>query len=224
MDETFASFFRDRIKDRGMSLKKLSETTGIALSHLENMVRGNFEDVPSAPYFHGYIVRLGHELDFDGEEWWTHIKKEGLVKNSGPLDSMPHNRFVQQSRAKFVGIAVIILIVLVYLVIQLPRIWGKPTLALMSPNENPFTTQSSTIAMSGTIQNANSLTLNGDQITIMPDGSWQKNVLLQDGINTFQFTAKKFLGGETDIIEQVIYDPSATMIPSSTVPTSTIGQ
>lgn len=215
MDETFESFFRERVKERGLSIKKLSEITGIASNHLENMVRGNFEDMPSAPYFHGYLVRLAPLLSFDAEEWWDRIKKEGLIKNSGPADALPRNRFVKESHARMVGIVIVIVIVIIYLAIQLPRIWGKPTLTLTMPSPNPFTTQSSTITLQGTVQDADSLYLTGldgsnsEEITIAPDGSWQKNVLLQQGVNTFQVSAKKFLGGETDVVEQVIYTPTA---------------
>ena len=54
----------------------------------------------------------------------------------------------------------------------------------------------------------------GDEATIAGDGLWQKNVLLQAGTNTFNISAKKFLGGTTDIIEQIIYNVP-TVVSSS---------
>src|SRR6202012_5234309 len=73
----FEQFFADKIKERGISLKKLSEATGIAPSHIESLLRGDFESMPSAPYFHGYLLHLGAALDFDGEEWWVKLKNDG---------------------------------------------------------------------------------------------------------------------------------------------------
>ena len=88
MDESFETFFRERIKDRGISLKKLSELTGIAISHLENMVRGNFDDVPSAPYFHGYIIRLGAawRVRPDALSWCS--VQPWPARSSGPLSAV----------------------------------------------------------------------------------------------------------------------------------------
>lgn len=217
-DIPFEQFFAQKIKDRGVSLKKLSEMTGIAPAHIENLLRGDYGGMPSAPYFHGYLIRLGSALDFDGEEWWVKLKKEGVVKNSGELDTLPRNRFIRQSPPKYLWAIGLAVIVLIYLAFQLPHIMGKPILVVSLPNQTPYTTSSSTFTLEGTVQNADSLYLNGGQeITIAPDGSWQQTVLLGQGLNPFKISAKKFLGGETDATEQIIYTPapaaSATTSP-----------
>ncbi len=220
-DIPFEQFFAEKIKERGVTLKKLAEMTGIAPAHIESLLRGDYESMPSAPYFHGYLEHLGMVLDFDGEEWWAKLKKEGVIKNSGELDTLPRNRFIKQSPPKYlwwIGAAVIVLI---YLAFQAPRIFGKPTLMVISPDANPYVTTSSTFTLAGTVTGADSLYLVGangeqEQIIIAADGSWQKGVLLGIGPNPFQISAKKFLGGETSITEQVFYQP-----PGGTAPTST---
>ena len=212
----FEEFFATRLKQKGMTLKKLGEVTGISPSHLQELARGDFGALPSAPYAHGYLVRIGKMLDFDGEEWWNRIKNEGLIRNSGPADSLPYNRFTRESPARMIIFSVIALLIVAYLIIQFPRLWGKPTVVILSPTGNPATSDTSTITIQGTAQNADSLYLNGDEVTLAPDGSWQKDVLLAPGTNSFAIAAKKFLRSETDIVEQVIYEPpiSATVTPS----------
>jgi cytoskeletal protein RodZ len=205
---TFEQFFAEKIKEKNISLKKLAEVTGIAPSHIESLIRGDFDNMPSSPYFRGYLQRLGTALEFDGEEWWLKLKKEGVVKNSGEFDTLPKNRFLKKAPPKylwFVGAGVIILI---YLAFQTPRIFGKPSLSVSFPGANPYSTSSSTLTLTGSVSNADSLTLNGDPVTIASDGSWEKGVLLQNGPNTFQILAQKFLGGTTQITEQVIYQGS----------------
>ena len=217
----FSSFFTSQLKGAGISLKRLSELTGIARGHLENIARGNFGDLPSAPYFHGYIIRIGKVLDFDGEEWWEKVKKEGSLKDTSPIDSLPRNRYVQKSQVKFVWIG-IATIIIIYLIFQIPKILGKPGLIVTFPAQTPYTTSSSTATIEGIVKNANSLSLDGDSVTIAGDGSWQKTVLLQSGVNTFEIAAKKFLGGETDVMEQILYTPIASSVENtSTSPTST---
>jgi cytoskeletal protein RodZ len=214
----FEEFLAARMRDKGISLKRLAEATGIAHTHLENMLHGNFEDMPSTPYFHGYIMRLAKVLDFDGEEWWAKLKKENLVKNSGPADSLPRNRFMKKSVPKllWVGIVVVVLLI-IYLAFQFSRIFGKPTLTIEYPGTNPFTTSSSTITIGGVVENADSLSINDNQeISIGSDGSWQESVLLNDGPNAFKISAKKLLGSETDVTEEIIYMGISSATASST--------
>lgn len=227
----FEEFLASRMRDKGITLKRLAEATGIAPIHLENMIHGNFDEMPSTPYFHGYVMRVAKVLDFDGEEWWKRLKSEEFIKNSGPTDALPINRFIKKNISKAAwAIGILIIVLIIYLSIMLPRILGKPVLAVTYPTNNPYTTNVSTLTFMGTVQDADALYLsNGnassdEEITIAPDGSWQETVLLQDGQNGFQLSAKKLLGGETDITEEVIYNaPSvATSTASSTTGTGTL--
>lgn len=215
-DITFQTFFTAKIKDRSVSIKKLSEATGIAPAHLEALMQGRFNDLPSSPYVRGYLIRLGKVLDFDGEEWWERLKKERLVQNSGPTDALPGNRFIRKSSAKFVWIGVAILIVIIYLGFQIPVIFSGPKISVVFPPRNPYTTSSSTLTLQGDVSGADSLDLNGDSVVIAADGSWQKTVLLQNGPNTFQITGKKLLGGQTTVTEQIFYQGTESPITTGT--------
>ena len=235
----FEGFLALQMKDKGLSIKKLSEATGIAPAHIENMLRGEFEGLPSAPYFRGYLMRIGKTLGFDGEEWWGRLRDGGAVRNSGPLDILPRNRFVKKKVPGWLWFAVAAGILLViYLAVALPQILGRPSLAVTYPPSNPFVASSTTLTFQGTVRNAQTLYLSsggaasgaggavassGEEIPVAPDGTWQKTVLLQNGLNTFDIAAKKFLGGQTLIVEQVLYEsPSAaTAAPSGTAATST---
>lgn len=228
---TFQEFLAGRMKDRGVSVKKLSEATGIAPVHIENMLRGGFEALPSAPYFRGYLLRIGKVLGFDGEEWWKEIKNGAAVRNSGPSDSLPRNRFLKKSAPAWLwfAIAAFILIV-IYLAVALPRVLGKPVLTIAYPSASPFVATSTTLTFRGTVRNADSLYLSStvvatsgatssEEIPIAPDGTWQKTVLLQNGLNTFDISARKFLGSKASVMEQVLYEPSA--MPTTTMPSAT---
>lgn len=226
-DTPFEQFFAEKIKERGVSLKKLAEATGIAPAHIESLLRGDYESMPSAPYFHGYLIHLGNALDFDGEEWWIRLKKEGVIKNSGALDTLPRNRFIKQAPPKYLWWSLAGIVVLIYLGFQATRIFGKPTLVVGVPNADPYVTASSTLTLSGTATNADSLFLVGadgeqEPIIIGAGGSWQKSVLLGVGPNSFQISAKKFLGGETSVTEQIFYQPAggATSTANGTATTT----
>jgi cytoskeletal protein RodZ len=228
---SFEQFLSTKIKERGITLKKLSDATGIAPSHIESMLRGDFDAMPSAPYFRGYLIRLGEILGFNGEEWWKRLQAEGQIKNSGPTDMMPRNRFTRESPPKYLWAVGVGVLIVLYLAFQAPHILGKPVIAVTFPSANPYTTQSSTVTIAGTVSDADTLYLNDtQQITINPDGSWEETVLLGAGPNPFKISAKKFLGGETDVTENILYEPAgapaggmgagATSTATSTIPSS----
>lgn len=222
----FGEFLAARLRDKGISLKRLSEITGIAPIHLENLLRGNFGDVPSTPYFRGYLIRIGKALDFDGEAWWEKFKEENSIKNSGPSDVLPRNRFVKKEFPKSLwaaGVAAVLL--LVYFAFTLSHIIGKPTLTITFPSENPFVTSSITMTIRGVVQNADALYLltenasSSEEIIISPNGSWQKEVTLGNSPNlpnSFKIGARKFLGGETDVTIQIIRESPAPTGSSTT--------
>ncbi len=210
-ESDFISFFNGRIKEYGLNLKKLSELSGISLKHLEALSYGDFGALPPAPYFHGYLQKLGYILDFDADAWWPKIKTGDFIKNSGAEDRPPSNRFVRPKLMHFVWFGIIALLLIVYLAAQAPRIFGKPGLTLLFPAENPFISATSSLTLRGAISSGlNELTLNGEGIPADSHGAWEKTVLLDPGLNTFQITAKKFLGGETKILEQIIFQPQST--------------
>jgi transcriptional regulator with XRE-family HTH domain len=219
-DLTLEIFLRDRIKEKGISIKKLSETSGVSMSHIENMLRGDFERIPSMPYFRGYLIRLGEVLGFDGEEWWKRIKQEDNVRRSGPTDALPNNRFARRSPAKMVSLTALVLVVIIGFIVALPHIIGEPSISVVSPQGNPYVTSSDSITIEGIAKNADAVTINNDGATMDKTGTWQKTVLLQNGMNTFSVSAKKFLGGTASIVEQVLYNApansTATPSPSST--------
>lgn len=207
----FLHFFNERVKERGLNLKKLSDLSGISFKHLEALSYGDFNALPPAPYFRGYLVKLGDILDFDPDAWWPSIKNGDFVKNSGAEDRPPFNRFVQPKLLSFVWIGIVVLGGLLYFALQAPRIFGRPALTVTFPTANPFVSASSSVTIRGTISGEwNELTLNGESIPTDRSGAWEKNVLLDPGLNAVRINAKKFLGGEMNIIEQIIYQPESS--------------
>ncbi len=206
----FPQFLTQLMKDRGLNLKKLSDVSGISIKHLEVLARGNFAALPSAPYFRGYLIKLGQLLDFDYEPWWTKLKEGGFVNDSGGHDRPPKNRFVKPSLTKIVLIAVLAALVVLYVGFQSTRIFGTPVITISYPEGNPALTTAQTITLAGTLKNGTNLYVNSELVSVAASGTWEKPILLSNSRTPIEIRATKFLGGETKIVLQIIYEPALT--------------
>ena len=91
---------------------------------------------------------------------------------------------------------------------------GTPTLQVNLP-ENPYSTTDQTLKITGRMNAKDKLTLNQEIVYTNQDGTFQKDVTLSPGLNTFEFNATRFLGRETKIVRQVVYEVPQPVIQSN---------
>ncbi len=205
----FPQFFIQAVKERGYNLKKLSEASGISLKHIESLACGNFEAMPSAPYFHGYLQKLGALLDFDAETWWTKLRAGNFVHDATHRDALVKSRRTRKSFGNLVWIGGLCAIVLLYLTFQFTRIFGRPVITLRYPTQNLAVVSEPNVNLAGTLENGTELYVNNESVALAAGGAWEKSVLLQQGLNTLEIRAKKFLGGEATTVTQIVYEPAS---------------
>ncbi len=228
---SFAAFLTEKIKDRGWSLQKVSEMTGISIGHLEHLVQGEMGSLPAAPYLRGYVAKLGEALAFDPEPWWKAIQSGTLVSRSGAADEMPRNRFSRTPVGRFAWLVVVLIAAIIYVIIRFASIFGLPSLTIIVPETDSITTTTEVVMLRGTLINGTSLKINSDPVPVNSDGSWEKEVTLHSGSpNIYNFTAEKFLGRSRSVVREIVYTPLATSTPTgensdatSTLPGGTTG-
>ncbi len=214
-EKDFSTFLRERIKHHNISLRRLSEMTGISVPHIESFLRGETEELPSAPYLRGYIQKLGKALDFDPEMWWLYFKQAGEVRSSGKEDELPRNRFALRAGKKYGWFIAIGVVLVLYFGLRFAKIFGQPILMVDNPDQAMVKVSRSVITINGRTKGSDQVLVNTEQVLMDPNGGFSKDVQLQSGLNTIEVDAKKFLGGETRIIRQVIYEPASSSEPAS---------
>lgn len=208
MDKDFKTLFNETLHNYGVGIAKLSETTGIPERYLEAMRSGNLGSLPPAPYVRGYLNKIGNLAGVNGEELWTAFKKDEQTKTSGSEDRLPENRFSLQkiNKGRVVGLAVLVLL-FAYGLFRFDVIVGKPLLQISAPVEALFLSNEEIFELSGLAESRDKLTVNGENIIINEDGSFNKKWKLTPGINILEFKVKRFLGLETSETRRVIYTP-----------------
>lgn len=191
---------------KGLNLERLFQNTNIPKHHLEIILAGEWHKLPPAPYAKGYFKKLESALDLDQDFLWNFYKEEVEVKASGAEDRLPENRFaIKTANRKWLWPVLAILIVGIYLGLNAGHLIGRPTLNVASPLQATVVTNFSNFDLTGEVDPKDKLFINQEEIYIDKSGRFQENYSLQPGLNTFEIIAKKFLGKETKVVKQIIY-------------------
>ncbi|MCS6789327.1 MAG: helix-turn-helix domain-containing protein [Patescibacteria group bacterium] len=204
-DKNFKIFLEEKLKEKGLNLKRLSEISGISLNHLEDLINENFYNLPAAPYIRGYLFKIGKILGFNGEEWWEYFKNKKELKSSGENDEFPQNRFVSVKLTKYILSGLIFLLILIYIFFRFNAILGKPVIKLNLP-ESILNVDQKNFIIEGKIENADKLFVNGEEINFNQNGEFNKELILEPGINNIEIRIQKLLRPEVKILRQIFYE------------------
>lgn len=211
--KSLSIFLTDMMRVRSVTLEKLAQATGISERYIRLILDEKFEKLPAAPYVHGYLLKIAHALNIDGEELWQgYLKYSDSVRRSGEKDKLPENRFVSlQVNKKLLLAGALVLIIVIYIAFRIPSFLGKPSLAVSF--ENNLIVAEPAFVLAGTADPKNELTINNEIFYPDTNGKFEKVVELSPGFNTFVFKAKKLLGKEETVVRQIYYKaPTSTAI------------
>jgi len=221
MYSEFSKLLSHELHERKMTVEGLSSATGVPLDVVGKLVAGDADRLPAAPYLHGYLVKLGTFLDFDGETWWKQLKRTEPVASSGTGDLLPRNRFSRNRIPKWVLWGVPILLILItFAGFRFAEIFGIPDVSIDEPDRDGIVFRTTPITLRGTASPQSRVTINGEAIPLTEDGSWEKQVSLQPGTpNDFTVEATKLLGRSRSVSRRAFYE--APIVSTSTLETAT---
>ena len=203
----------EQLEQKNISVEKLSLSTGVPERFINVFLsteEPNPKTLPSAPYVRGYLKKISQALDLNTETIWQTYIGVNNPRQSGQKDQLPQNRFAIQSINKktlILGFAGSLF--LIYAIFNIGRILTKPSISIIEPVAETTTTNYPSFYLKGAILNANDiLTVNGATIYINESGEFNREFSLTPGTNSFEVIVKRFLGRETRLTRQVIYEPS----------------
>ncbi len=210
MDKQLKDILREQIQLKGLTLERLRQQTGIAERYLTAFLEGQREKLPAAPYVRGYLIKLASVLDLNGQELWQIFKNDLMVRSSGSADRLPENRFALKTMdRRYLAAGVVVILLLIYAATNINRFLGRPTIKIVSPSVETLVTTANAITLLGTINPADRLFIDGEEVRVLENGEFQKIYSLQPGLNPIEFKVRKFLGRELTITKQVIYQPQS---------------
>ncbi len=205
--KTLKELILERVESKGLNIDKIFQATEIPKHYLECMLKGEWIRLPAAPYTRGYFKKVAPILDWDGNEMWTLYQNETeLLKTSGASDKLPENRFaIKRKNHVWAWPILAVFLIGIYGFLNIDRLLGTPELMIRNPLSASIVTSFPQFLIDGSANSRDTLFINNEEVLIEKDGQFQKNYELQIGLNTFEIVAKRFLGRETKVIKQIIY-------------------
>lgn len=201
-------FIKERLAEKDLNLEKALQLTEIPRHYFEAILKGQWSRLPAAPYTRGYLKKIATVLDTDAKELWDLYEHASETKVSGAGDKLPGNRFaIKTVNHRFLWPAVIAAALGIYVIFNFNRFLGVPKIEVESPLSATFVTAFSNFNLQGSVDPEDKLYINGEEVYIDKSGDFQKNYNLQPGVNTFELLVKRFLGRESKVVKQIIYQP-----------------
>ncbi len=220
--KNFSSILIEAIKVKSTSVEKLSQATGVPENVIGLLINEKFDKLPAAPYVHGYLLKISSALNLDGEKVWKeYLSTEDEIRKSGAEDILPPNRFaIPKVNKKIAGVIIGVVLILIYAAFRLPSIVGTPLISFTDMPGDITVTKDQNFTIQGILKNGDTLSMNGEGLTVDKNGDFQKAVVLNPGFNTFKFEAAKILGKTYSTTKQVYFQFEGSS--SETFSTSTL--
>ena len=221
--QKISEIITDGVKVRGWDIDKLSQITGISERYLANLAAGDFKKLPALPYIRGYLTRIAGAFDLDKDFLWqSFLEESGAAREirSGLNDKMPKNRFRKKTfwykAIIFFVIAVLAGSFLFYRFFMV----DNPDFSFVSPIKDGTRFGAETITIQGKVDPRYKLVFGGEQVLLDEAGRFEKEVILDPGLNVLVFKAGRILGREHEFTRQVFYekprDKETLVSPTST--------
>lgn len=205
--KSFSELLTEAISLRGLSLDKLSESTGISKSHLAAFIKSDFKNLPSAPYARGCLMKISGILGIDGDYLWSVYKKEAEIFKTKNSDNLPVNRFaIKRIGKKKVVFGIVLIFAIIYLSARFNNLVGIPEIKIIQPASDRLIVNEQSFTLRGELDNFfDKLLIDNKEISIEKDGKFEKKYELRPGINKIEFKVKRFLGKEIKVEKEIIY-------------------
>ena len=209
-DKHFKDFLKEQMESKNFTVAKISDHTGISERHIQALLLGETEKLPSTPYVRGYLSKIANVLELNSNVLWKIYVQEFSTPSSGPLDHLPLNRYaIRPVNKVWLTVGILAVLLFFYFLANTPHLFGEPTLKLQSPAAETTTTNFDTIPLTGAISPSDKLLIDNQEVVPNASGQFTTTYHLQPGLNQIEFTVKRFLGKELKVERKVIYQPQA---------------
>ncbi|PIU03720.1 hypothetical protein COT44_01660 [Candidatus Shapirobacteria bacterium CG08_land_8_20_14_0_20_39_18] len=191
-----------RIK-KGISLQEVALSTKIRPNFLEEIESNQFNKVAEGAVVKGLIKNYAEFLDISSRDLLAIFRrdfiedKNGQILPRGTYEPLDNNRIAWTPKTTlFLGGGLLVLVFTLFFLVHLISFLGSPPLTIQSPKDG-LSTKESSIEVRGKTEADNAVYVDGEIVTVTPEGNFQQMVSLSAGENKIKIEAVSRRGKKT---------------------------
>ena len=183
-------------KEANITLSEMEHKTKIRKAYLSAFESGNYDQLPDPIYSRNflkiYVQTLGAEVDYYLDLYEQECGTCDFTDRSRlPRARTARSRFLVPSKFVKVGMfAVLTLAVVAYVGVQIQTIISAPDLVVMEPSDGHLTEEAS-VLVTGKADDGAQVVINGERVLMLADGYFEKEVVLERGLNVITVEGSK---------------------------------
>jgi cytoskeletal protein RodZ len=200
-------------KEARLTLSELEEKTKIQKKYLKAFETGAFHKLPDPIYSRHYLKRYVQTLGGNEEYFLDQFDQErgtcDIVKSHQvPRQKARAIKFFVASRMLKVAVFVLFIGSLcTYIGFEVKTIIAPPQITIVSPVDGA-STKEATILVRGRADHGTNLQINGEAVLLSQDGTFQKEIALERGLNVLSIQGAKRYSHQASQYRRVIFDNS----------------
>lgn len=222
---TAGECLKKKREEDNLSIRDISEKLKIKASHLENLEKNDYNQLPSDVYVKGFIRNYAQFIDLDEQEIVNlYLKERNIESRIKDKKNVKLNLNKKKSFSIFDYLVItpkiitIILSVLIlsvvgyYLWHQISSFSSTPYLFISSPLQDGRSEESE-IMIIGQTEPRSILRINGENVFIDADGNFSEIVLLESGNNIFVVESLNRFDKKARETRNIIYEKKLDPAP-----------
>jgi len=213
-----------RIK-KNISIESAEVGTKVRAKYLNSLEKGDWADLPQDVYLRGFVLAYAKFLGFDTDKAVELYENEttSLVFGKKHKNKISYNHSLSGQKVlitpkilAYFSLSVFVLSMFSYVVFQVLKFAGNPSLEIVSPQNNIIIETDST-ELSGITDVDTMIAVNNENVPVTNDGRFQLELKLNRGINVIKVQAINKAKKETAQVFTVEYKPkTASLLNNNT--------
>lgn len=193
--KTVGEILRNERLKKKLALSEVEGATKIKVRFLEALERNDFSKIADATIVKGFIKNYAEYLGLSSRDLLAIFRRDFIEDKKGQI--LPRGVYEPLYQPKFswtpkmtvaASLIALFLILAIYLSFQLFGFLGAPSLEIYSP-KNKESVKETEINIQGKTNPDATVSVNGEIILVLTDGSFEKTVTLSAGENKFLIEA-----------------------------------
>ncbi len=212
MSKKVGAIIKLKREAKKLSREELAHRAKVTANHLISLEDGVFEKLPADVYVKSIINKIAKYIDIDEDlAYKNYLIQSKSHKKEKPKELFPKGLSINKVfyfSPKLIGtIAIIILVLGVggYFFWQASKLFTAPSLEVDEPFDN-ITVNESPIVVKGKASDNAKVFINDQNVEVDSDGSFFKEVSLDNGLNVINIKASNRLDKKVEEILNVVYE------------------